>query len=52
MKDEGDGVGLAMMRNIKFYFPEDKDFHYVKLIVDRMDRIESELKKINKPAGL
>lgn len=48
MKDEGDGFGLAMMRDIKFYFPEDKDFHYVKLIVDRMERKESELDKIKK----
>ena len=48
MKDEGDGLGLAMMRDIKFYFPEDKDFHYVKLIVDRMESKESELKKIER----
>lgn len=46
MKDEGDGFGLAMMRDIKFYFPEDKDFHYVKLIVDRMESKDSELQKI------
>ena len=32
MKDEGDGLGLTMMRDVEFYFPEDKDFHYVKLI--------------------
>ena len=51
MKDEGDGFGLAMMRDIKFYFPEEKDFHYVKLIVDRMERNESELEKINNPVG-
>ena len=46
MKDEGDGLGLAMMRDIKFYLPEDKDFHYVKFIVDRMERVESELERI------
>jgi hypothetical protein len=51
MKDEGDGLVLAMMRNIKFYFPEDKDFHYVILIVDRMESKESELKRINNTAG-
>lgn len=48
MKDEGDGLGLTMMRDVEFYFPEDKDFHYVKLIVDRMDSKESELEKIKK----
>ena len=48
MKDEGDGLGLAMMRDIKFYFPKDKDFHYVKLIVDRMEHKESELDKIER----
>lgn len=48
MKDEGDGLGLVMMRDIQFFFPEDKDFHYVKLIVDRMERKESELKKIKR----
>lgn len=48
MKDEGDGFGLAMMRDVKFYFPEDKDFHYVKLIVDRMERKVSELDKIER----
>ena len=46
MKDEGDGLGLAMMRDIKFYLPEDKDFHYVKFMVDRMERVESELESI------
>lgn len=46
MKDEGDGLGLAMMRDIKFYLPEDKDFHYVKFMVDRMERVESELGRI------
>ena len=46
MKDEGDGLGLAMMRDIKFYLPEDKDFHYVKILVDRIERKESELSKI------
>ena len=43
MKEEQDGLGLIMMRNLKFYLPNEKDFHYVKLIVDRMDRAESEL---------
>ena len=46
MKDEGDGLGLAMMRDIKFYMPDENDFHYVKLIVDRDERIESELNRI------
>lgn len=48
MKDEGDGFGLAMMRDIKFYYPDDKDFRYVKLIVDRLDNVESELNKIKR----
>ena len=46
MKDEGDGLGLAMMRDIRFYYPDDKDFRYVKLVVDRMEQVESELNKI------
>ena len=46
MKDEGDGLGLAIMRDIKFYYPENKDFHYVKLVVDRMEHLESELGNI------
>ena len=46
MKDEGDGLGLAMMRVIKFYYPDDKDFRYVKLVVDRMEQIDSDLHKI------
>ena len=46
MKDEGDGLGLAMMRDIKFYYPDDKDFHYVKFVVDRMEQIESDLQII------
>ena len=48
MKDEGDGLGLSMMRDIRFYLPEARDFHYVKLIVDRMERKESELDKIER----
>ena len=39
-------LGLVMMRDIKFYLPDEKDFHYVKLMVDRMERSESELDKI------
>jgi hypothetical protein len=46
MKDEGDGLGLAMMRDIKFYYPDDKDFCYIKLIVDRMEKIDSDLQII------
>ena len=46
MKDEGDGLGLAMMRDIKFYYPNDKDFRYVKLVVDRMEQIDSDLQII------
>ena len=46
MKEEADGLGLVMMRDLKFYLPEEKDFHYVKLVVDRMERVESELEKI------
>jgi hypothetical protein len=51
MKVETDGLGLAMMRDIKFYLPDEKDFHFVKFTVDRMERIESELEIINNPAG-
>lgn len=46
MKDEGDGLGLAVMRDIMFYYPADKDFRYVKLVVDRMEQIDSELQII------
>jgi hypothetical protein len=46
MKEEKDGLGLVMMRDLKFYYPKEKDFHYVKLIVDRMECVESELAKI------
>lgn len=48
MKEEGDGVGLAVMRDIKFYYPDDKDFHYVRLGVDRMEHVESALGKIKR----
>ena len=48
MKEEKDGLGLIMMRDLKFYLPDEKDFHYVKLVVDRMERVESELDKIKR----
>ena len=48
MKEEKDGLGLIMMRDLKFYYPDEKDFHYVKLVVDRMERVESELGKIKR----
>ena len=48
MKEEGDGLGLVMMRDVKFYFPENKEFNYVKLFVDRLERKESNLDKITK----
>ena len=46
MKDEGDGFLLAMMHDMKFYYPADKDFRYVKLVVDRMEQIDSDLQII------
>ena len=46
MKDEGDGIGLAMMRDIKFYYPKENNFRYVKFIVDRLEQAESELRII------
>lgn len=46
MKDEGDGYGLAIMRDLKFYYPAENDFRYVKLVVDRLENAESELVKI------
>lgn len=46
MKDEGDGYGLAVMRDLKFYYPSEDDFSYVKLVVDRLEKVESELGKI------
>ena len=45
-KDEGDGFLLAMMHEMKFYYPADKDFRYVKLVVDRMEQIDSDLQII------
>ena len=48
MKEEKDGLGLIMMRDLKFYYPDENDFHYVKLVVDRMERVESELDKIKR----
>ena len=46
MKDEGDGFLLAMMHEMKFYNPADNDFRYVKLVVDRMEQIDSDLQII------
>jgi len=48
MKDEGDCLGLAMMRDLKFYYPSNDNFSYVKLVVDRMEQTESEVNKIKK----
>ena len=46
MREEKDGLGLIMMRDLKFYYPSDNNFHYVKLVVDRDELVESELVKI------
>ena len=46
LKDEGDGFGLAIMRDVKFCYPNDENFQYVKLVVDRLEQVESELNKI------
>lgn len=46
MKEETDGLGLIMMRDLKFYLPSEDNFHYVKLVVDRMERLESEINTI------
>jgi len=43
MKEEEDGYGLILMREIKFFYPTDKDFRYVKLVVDRMEQVESDI---------
>ena len=48
MKEEKDGLGLIMMRDLKFYYPGENDFHYVKLVVDRMEHVESELDRIKR----
>ena len=37
---------MAVMRDIMFYYPADKDFRYVKLVVDRMEQIDSDLQII------
>lgn len=47
MKDEGDGYGLVVMRDLKFHYPIDSNFRYVKLVVDRLEKVESELEKID-----
>ena len=31
---------------VKFYYPDDKEFQYVRLAVDRMEQVEGELNKI------
>lgn len=46
MKDIGDELGLAMMRDIKFYYPENCNFKYVRIDVDRLENTESDLDKI------
>lgn len=46
MEEKAEGLGLIMMRDLKFYYPSENDFHYVKLVVDRDERLESELNKI------
>lgn len=48
MKDEEDGFELIVLRNLKLYYPDDKDFHYVKFTVDRLEQVDSELDRINK----
>ena len=39
MKDEGDGYGLVVMRDLKFHYPIDSNFRYVKLVVDRLEKV-------------
>lgn len=48
LREEDDGYGLSLMRDIRFFYPEDEDFHYVRLNVDRMERKESEVQAIEK----
>ena len=48
MEEKADGLGLIIMRDLKFYYPKEEDFHYVKLMVDRMERVESELDEIKR----
>jgi len=48
MKEEDDGVGLIVMRDLRFCYPDENNFHYVRLVVDRMERVESEFGKIRK----
>ena len=43
MKNEGDDFGLVMMREIKFYYPNDNDFRYVRLVIDRIEHGDSDL---------
>jgi len=46
MKEEKDGYGLAIMRDIKFFYPSEEDFCYIKLLVDRLEKVESELEGV------
>jgi len=46
MKEDEYGYGLTMMRDIKFSYPSEKDFCYVKLLVDRLEKAESELEDV------
>ena len=43
MKDMDDSYGLSVMRDIRFYYPKDEDFHYIRLQVDRM----ADVKEVN-----
>lgn len=48
LREEEDGYGLNLMRDLRFYFPKDEDFHYVRLNVDRMEREKSDIQTIKK----
>lgn len=47
MREEADGYVLSLMRDLSFYYPEDSDFHYVRLNVDRSESIVSEFNLLN-----
>ncbi|MBQ0081780.1 MAG: hypothetical protein KBT41_00640 [bacterium] len=46
LREEEDGYVLSLIRDIRFYFPKNENFHYVRLNVDRMEREKSELQNI------
>ena len=48
LKDMGEYYGMAVMRDIRFCTPDKKDFKFIRLDVDRMERTENQLGEMQK----